>query len=232
MLVVILIMDDSFMIILTLLIAIFKRKFNRRRKRLITKSKLIYLRKTFSSKLKNNTRWKKLVNHQKFWEKDEPLWPEHHFQKVFRVTRESFSKIVKSVEFDMAKEDTPFKTTIPIRKRVAIAIYYLKSGANFDVVGLTFGVGKSTVCNIVDDFFSALIKNNFHEQIHFPTTNIEMATMEQDFNKRWQFPGVIGAIDGSHIKAPKHHGPDYHNYKGWCSTILLGVVDFKYRYLS
>lgn len=220
------------LLIIIALIGFFKRRNNRRRKtNIIHKSKFLYWSKWRHLRNYKKARCGKLVNNQKFWEKDEPSWPDHHFQKVFRVTRSLFSKIVETVEIDMAKEETQFQTTIPIRKRVAIALYYLKSGANFDVVALTFGVGKSTVCNIVDDFFTAMIKNNFFDQICFPTTTDEMSTMEESFNKRWQFPGVIGAIDGSHIpiKTPKKDGANYHNYKGWCSTILLGVVDFRYR---
>lgn len=220
------------LLILIALVGFFKRRNMRRKKKNMTKkSKFLFWRKWSLLRTYKQTRCAKLVNNQKFWEKDQPLWPDHHFQKVFRVSRQLFSKIVQSVKSDMEKEDTKFNTTIPIRKRVAIAMYYLKSGANFDVVGLTFGVGKATVCNIVDDFFSAMIKNNFFDQIKFPTTNDEMTTMEESFSGRWQFPGVIGAIDGSHIpiKTPTKDGANYHNYKGWCSTILLGVVDFRYR---
>lgn len=224
-------MEGSSLILITLLLGIFKRRYNRRRRNnIISKAKFVYARKMLLRRYRK-CRSHKLVNNQKFWEKDEPSWPDHYFQKVFRVSRDLFSKIVDSVEADMTKADTIFKTTIPIRKRVAIALYFLKSGANFDVVGLTFGVGKTTVCYIVNDFFNAMIKNNFHEQIVFPTTSKDMASMESSFRKRWQFPGVIGAIDGCHIpiKTPKKYGADYHNYKGWCSTILLGVVDFRYR---
>lgn len=59
------------------------------------------------------------------------------------------------------------------------------------------------------------------------------ATIEEDFRNIWHFPNCIGAIDGKHItiRAPHKSGSQYYNYKKFFSTVLLAVVDAKYRFV-
>lgn len=43
----------------------------------------------------------------------------------------------------------------------------------------------------------------------------------------------MGAVDGKHIhvKVPPKSGIDFHNYQGYVSVFLTGVVDFDYYFL-
>ena len=52
-----------------------------------------------------------------------------------------------------------------------------------------------------------------------------------DFLEVWQLPNCIGAIDGKHValQKPSDTGTLYHNYKGFCSIVLLAVADARYR---
>ena len=66
-----------------------------------------------------------------------------------------------------------------------------------------------------------------------PTENEEQwKKISQDFEGMWQFPHVIGAIDGKHvvIEAPAKPGTLYHNYKGTFSIVLLAICDAKYNF--
>lgn len=69
--------------------------------------------------------------------------------------------------------------------------------------------------------------------IHFPASTNEVKTLIEGFDNYWGFPQCIGAIDGCHIpvSSPKLHAVDYYNYKGWYSTVLLAVCDYKYRFI-
>ncbi|XP_046384664.1 putative nuclease HARBI1 [Ischnura elegans] len=173
----------------------------------------------------------RFVRAQGFWERDVPAWPEDVFQKTFRLCRETFSIICRDLGETLARQDTQMREAIPVRKKVAIALYFLKSGSDYGVVGMTFGVGRSTVSAIVEEFCAA-VRRQYHPRIRFPATEEDMRATANQFEYRWDFPGVIGAVDGCHIpiKTPSHEGGDYYNYKGWHSIILLAVVDSAYRF--
>ena len=62
-----------------------------------------------------------------------------------------------------------------------------------------------------------------------PSSHEEWGTISNDLRNRWNFPLCCGGIDGKHvlIKAPDE-GSEYYNYKGFNSTVLMAVADYKY----
>ncbi|XP_041955269.1 protein ANTAGONIST OF LIKE HETEROCHROMATIN PROTEIN 1 isoform X2 [Alosa sapidissima] len=129
----------------------------------------------------------------------------------------------------MVKINTNYRMAVPVRKRVAIALWKLATaGIEYRTIGHLFGVGISTVFNCVQDFCDSAIRVLLSKHITTPDAAklVEMATF---FNNRWRMPQCVGAIDGSHIPiiAPEEYPRDYFNRKGWHSIILQGVVDGK-----
>ena len=66
-----------------------------------------------------------------------------------------------------------------------------------------------------------------------PKSEEEWKTIQDEFNTRWNFPFVCGALDGKHvlIRNPPHGASDYYNYKGLYSIVLLAAVDANYRFI-
>ena len=54
----------------------------------------------------------------------------------------------------------------------------------------------------------------------------------KEFESRWNFPNVIGAIDGKHVQmfAPARQGSSFFNYKKTHSIVPLGVCDANYKF--
>ena len=64
-------------------------------------------------------------------------------------------------------------------------------------------------------------------------SEIEGRTVSQQFENKWNFPHVIGAMDGKHValQSPFNSGNDFDNYKLFPSIVLFALVDANYKFL-
>ncbi|XP_058837693.1 uncharacterized protein LOC131693671 [Topomyia yanbarensis] len=129
--------------------------------------------------------------------------------------------------------DTMLRKAIPLEKRVAVALYTLGSSSEFRSIANLFGIGKSTVCVILLEFCREIWE--ILAPLYLSKLPLERDTIEDCVAGflNLGFPQCLGAIDGCHIEI--HHrateAVDYYNYKGWYSTVLMALVDYRYRFL-
>ena len=71
------------------------------------------------------------------------------------------------------------------------------------------------------------------EYTKFPSGN-DLDRMVDEFKTKCRVPQCLSAVDGCHIPicAPSEQHTDYHNWKGWCTMIVQGLVDANYRFLD
>ena len=97
-----------------------------------------------------------MINYEQMWfqkmiaRKDEPIFQEL-WKNGFRMLPSTSDFIVNLVESDIIKEDTYFLKTISIQKRVPCALWRSSTGNSYRVVSKVFGVGRSTVSQIVKE---------------------------------------------------------------------------------
>ena len=78
------------------------------------------------------------------------------------------------------------------------------------------------------------VKENLTQNIISWPTPAEIEVQEEQFKSHKGFPGVIGAIDGSHIpiRTPRFCPENYINRKGWHSVNLQAVCDCNLKFID
>lgn len=156
------------------------------------------------------------------------FWKDH-----FRLNFDSFRELCRIPSPFLAKRDTRFRAAIPIKKRVAIALWRLGTGECYRSTSITFGVGKCTALDIVHDFVRALYRVR-EDYISFPSNGRELGYVMRKFEIKHGLPQVAGVIDGCHIKVktPKEEHEAYYNRKQCYSLVLQGVTDSECKFLD
>ncbi|XP_033117047.1 protein ALP1-like [Anneissia japonica] len=163
------------------------------------------------------------------WWEETALHADARFWKEnFRMTRQSFQLLCNTLSPSLQRESS---NGLAVEKVVAIALYRLSTPCDLRTIGNLFGVGRSTVCEIVQEVCKAVVSLMLEQYIVWPADDRLRQTIDC-FEGKYGFPQCAGAVDGTHIPiiAPKNNPADYHNRKGQHSIILQAVVDDKLRF--
>ncbi|XP_030219862.1 protein ANTAGONIST OF LIKE HETEROCHROMATIN PROTEIN 1 [Gadus morhua] len=163
-----------------------------------------------------------------WWDVIVPGFTNEQWVENFRMSEETFGFLTNKLRPVLERQDTNFRGCVPLKKRVAIALWKLATGSEYRSIGHLFGVSITTVCRCVQDFCAAAETLLVPEQIRYPD-EVKFREMATYIENRWGLPHCVGAIDGSHIPilAPQDYHCDFFNRKGWHSILLQGVVDGK-----
>ncbi|XP_041785723.1 uncharacterized protein LOC121603440 isoform X2 [Anopheles merus] len=125
---------------------------------------------------------------------------------LLRMTKQDFDLLLSWTEPIIRMQDTNMRLAITPKERLLITLRYLATG----------------------DSFASL-----HYLFQIPSTPEEWMQISDEFEEKWGFPHVIGAMDGRHIeiRKPRNSGSEYYNYKGFHSIVLLAIVDANYNFL-
>ena len=180
------------------------------------------IERTVWSRKRSDAWWETIVN-RVFTDSD---WVEN-----FRMSEGTFNYICQELQAIIAKEDTVMRKAIPVRQRLAIALWRLSTNSDYRTISHLFGVSRSSVCTIVREVCQAIVDILLPKYIQVPRGTLLEAIID-GFESKWGYPQCVGAIDGSHIPivAPKEFPADYHNRKGWHSIVLQAVVDHECRF--
>ena len=96
---------------------------------------------------------------------------DHQWKEHFRVNRETFRFLCQTLSNDIQRQDTQFRSAVPVRKCVAMSHCTLGLGTSecYYSVGLNFGLGKATAKFITNDVVNALV-TRYNDFIKFPET--------------------------------------------------------------
>ena len=144
-----------------------------------------------------------------------------------------YDKLQKLLKSSLQKKYTNYRKPISPQTRLTVTLRFLALGDGFRSLSHQFRIGLSTCREIVRDTCKAIAKVLMAEYLKTPTTRQEWLNIAHRFNTRWDFPHVIGIVDGKHIRInrPRKTGSLYYNYKGYFSLVLLAICNANYEFI-
>lgn len=198
--------------------------------------------------LLNRKKRKKKCKKRRFWVREIFLQRETHgafhtlfqallrdresFFRFHRMVPERFHHLLSLVEDRITKKETNLRKPISAKERLSITLRYLATGESQQSLSFAYRIGRNTVSKIVYETSDAIFDSLKTEYLRAPETSQDWKNISKQFDEKWNFPHVIGAIDGKHIRieCPKKSGTLYYNYKGFYSIVLLAACDANYSF--
>lgn len=160
--------------------------------------------------------------------------PDKTFKSHLRVSRQQFDQLCNELRQHGLRDDntTGGPTRIPVEKKVLMVLWYLANQNCFREMSDKFDVSQGAAHNVIIEMLDRLcaIAEN---HIMWPN-DCQKAVQAALFRRMCGIDGVVGAIDGCHIRIqrPPVRGGDYLNRKTYYSVLLQGIVDDQGRFLD
>ena len=179
---------------------------------------------------------RKAVRVQGYAEDVVPSYTISDFRSHFRLSTGTFEALALELgNYPEIPTGPPHGGRLPISvsKHLLITLWFLGNQESIRSIADRFNVTKSSVflcCKRVCD----AIKNNVASRVIMWPTQDRVKVIMEGFRQHKSMPGVIGAIDGSHIaiKAPQECPENYVNRKGFYSVVLQGISDHEMRFID
>ena len=151
--------------------------------------------------------------------------------RYFRMSVGDFDELLAIIQDQIRKQHTAMRESISPGERLAVTLRFLSAGGSMKTVAESYRIGYATVPKIIAEVCAALWSELGPKVMAFPTT-AEWHQRAEEFRDVWHFPNCCGAVDGKHvmIQKPGNSGSINWCYKGFCSIVLMAVVDAQYRF--
>ncbi|KAL3856953.1 hypothetical protein ACJMK2_011659 [Sinanodonta woodiana] len=153
--------------------------------------------------------------------------PQHFddFQYHYRVSRHLFDIILGELYDSLLRKGKGTHETVTPGKQLLVGLCYLANNQSMREVAHIFDLSKSTVHKIVLDVCGALGQIG-DRVIRWPSME-RQREIARNVEQVCHIPGVVGFIDGTHIRLSfaLGHDNDFYNRKGFPSIQLQIVVD-------
>ncbi|XP_055910815.1 putative nuclease HARBI1 [Eupeodes corollae] len=151
---------------------------------------------------------------------------EPFFQQHYRLNKPAFKLLLDIIT--NAVPPTKQKFGIPPIVKLAACLRFFAEGGYQKGVGKDYeiGIAQSTFSLVLSEVLGILEETLCPQWISWPTPDEEME-IAQHFYAKYNLPGVIGCIDGTHVNiiSPAVNKHLFYNRMGSCSLNVLLVCD-------
>ena len=129
---------------------------------------------------------------------------EHTFDRHLRITHSQFDyKTYLLKQLSLNEEHTGGPSSIPLRQKLALFLWYLANQNSFLEMSDKFNMSQSSAHRCIVEVLSDFC-NMVPSFVSWPTI-CEKTASSAAFNTKCGIQGIIGAIDGCHIKIQRPH---------------------------
>ncbi|KAK5643411.1 hypothetical protein RI129_007256 [Pyrocoelia pectoralis] len=160
---------------------------------------------------------------------------EHQFIQIFRLSKDVCRYLIELVRPFMTPQRRA--TDLSVTVRVLVALRFFAAGSYQLDVGknLFVAVSQPSVSRCIGEVSAALNQQEiFNRWVHFPRNFQELDAVRLGFYETFNFPGVVGLIDCTHIAIFTPHINDdeypehiYVNRKGYHSINVQLICDHR-----
>jgi len=150
----------------------------------------------------------------------------------YRLSRPMILNLCRMFENDLQRP-TMRSRAFAVSLQIMMALRFYATGSFQLVNADVHNVSRSSVSRFIRDVTSCLV-SVCQQYIAMPTDPANLQNIMQGFHNIANFPNVVGAIDGTHIriKAPSIDEHFYVNRKNYHSINIQGVCDANMTFLN
>ena len=121
------------------------------------------------------------------------------FRDYIRMDRLHFYYLVERLYPYLVKEDKVMRESIKPAEQCCIFLRYVASGESYRSLEYQFRVSRRSISRRIPTVAKAIIDELQHQYLKTPNTVDEWLIISEKFYQRWNFPNMIGAVDGKQI---------------------------------
>ncbi|XP_055903578.1 putative nuclease HARBI1 [Eupeodes corollae] len=141
--------------------------------------------------------------------------PSSTFKLLYRLNKDAFKYVLEEIDPHLPSFNS---TYIPNVLKLAATLRFLAEGGYQRETGQDFlvGMAQPTLSVTISNILTIMEKVLCPKFISFSSTEEEKTASKQHFYEKFGFPGIIGCVDGTHIKIirPVVNEHLYFNRKG------------------
>lgn len=161
------------------------------------------------------------------------LMDESTFRKFMRVSPSLFEHLCQELHPFLEKMNTASLLSIPVSKRIAVALHWFATGSTYSEVSQRFGIGEASAFKCCRELCKVLC-THYKYKLSYPSGN-ELGRVIHGFQSISGLPNCAGVVDciRFEIESPRiSDGYDYLDESHMYSVAAQIVVDRNMRILN
>lgn len=119
------------------------------------------------------------------------LFGEEWWKENLRMKKTTFQVLCSELRPYITRQTTHLRQSIEVEQRVAVTLWRLATNIEYRTLSVLFGLGRSTVCTIVNETCQTIAQHLLPKYVHFPQGR-QLEEIVEGFERLWGFPQAVG----------------------------------------